>query len=112
MAKFKWDSVQEWLSDRIGKLKGQGNIEELAIDLLCLAKECDSDTLQDVFQDDMVHDGYFENQNECRLCDKDTDVVGKCVECDACPTCCDCVEEEDFAAEGSIQNGCDCSGYA
>lgn len=56
MTKYKWDSPQEWLSqkinatDDVAKLRG---IVTSVVDLL------DADEIQDTFQSEMDDDGYF-----------------------------------------------------
>ncbi len=61
MARYKWDSAYEWLSD---KAKGWDEAR-LYQELMSLARDADSDTLQDQFQSDMDADGYFNDLDIC-----------------------------------------------
>ena len=118
MAKYKWDSPGDWLGDKINEYKdtvdeylrtgtaGPVSNDTASAALFSLATiansivngglNCDSDMIQDAFQDEMDDDGYFVDlESEC----------GKCVDCGAqcysggegsilCPVC-DKKEDED-----------------
>lgn len=60
---FKWDSPHEWLDDRIQKLVLEKDIQKLSQDFKQLASQCSGDDIQDLFQSDMVEDGYFQPEN-------------------------------------------------
>ena len=81
MARYKWDSPDDWLGDKINKCKddideylrngvsGDGSYDKadtalfelvsIANTLVLDSDAVDSDTIQDLFQDDMDTDGYF-----------------------------------------------------
>ena len=53
---FRWQTPYEWLAHACQKWSE----EQLRIDLLALAIQADSDQLQDLYQDQMNDDGYFD----------------------------------------------------
>ena len=55
MSKYKWDSPFEWLAEKAE----DWDREQLLDTLTTVAGALDSDTLQDIFQDEMDQDGYF-----------------------------------------------------
>lgn len=57
--RYRWDSPLEWLMDFATRPE---NREQLPGILEDVASKCDSDTLQDLFQDDMDADGYFDKR--------------------------------------------------
>ena len=54
--KYRWQNVHEWLHDH----NEQWTLEETRQAMMEIALKCDSDTLQDIFQEEMDDDGYFE----------------------------------------------------
>ena len=68
MARYKWDSPQEWLIQYASKLDASKLFQEFSI----LVQELDADKIQDLYQSDMDADGYFtdldaraEDDEEC-----------------------------------------------
>lgn len=57
---YRWGSPLEWLYDRITRLMIADDAVALANDFRCVADKLDADDVQDVFQDDMARDGYFQ----------------------------------------------------
>lgn len=57
MTKYKWDYPLEWLEEKLNETSDPDVLRTYALEL---ARKHDSDTLQDLFQDDMDTDGYFE----------------------------------------------------
>lgn len=62
MPKYKWETPYEWLMDKVNDMSEQ----DLKNTVLNIARKCDSDTLQDIFESDMDEDGYFDKI--CRVC--------------------------------------------
>lgn len=59
--KYKWATPGEWLLEQIDN---EWTPEQIQDALRQLVLQTDSDTLQDLFQDDMDTDGYFEPEGE------------------------------------------------
>ena len=55
MARYRWDSPYEWLSESAKAW----DAAQLYRELMNLARILDSDQLQDEYQDDMDRDGFF-----------------------------------------------------
>lgn len=60
MAKYKWDNPTEWLLEKMADWDN----EECRHALERLIERMDFDTIQDLFQDEMDEDGYFEEEPE------------------------------------------------
>lgn len=58
--KYRWQSAHDWLFQK----SESWSREELFSALQALALQCDSDTIQDLFQTEMDQDGYFEEMAE------------------------------------------------
>ena len=58
--RYRWASPAEWLSEKIQgfEVLDFHRLKELALAML---SDLDSDQLQDLFQDDMEEDGYFQD---------------------------------------------------
>jgi hypothetical protein len=56
---YRWQYPGEWLLHRIRISAQAKDVEALAWYATELTGACDSDTLQDLFQDEMDADGYF-----------------------------------------------------
>jgi hypothetical protein len=80
MAQYKWDSPGEWLIEKINSFEMLDfyKLREIA---LIMARELDSDELQDLFQPEMDDDGYFTEVGVCKHCGA-SGLVGQ--ECDNC----------------------------
>ena len=61
---YKWSGPHEWLADHTNPLNPKNSAEYLYNALCCLALQVDSDTIQDVFQDEMDETGYFDEIGE------------------------------------------------
>jgi hypothetical protein len=59
MARYKWDSALEWLTERLDQRARQNDVAELLECAKLLAEQVDSDTIQDLYQPDMNADGFF-----------------------------------------------------
>ena len=61
-ARYKWDSPGEWLSEKIQSLEVLDfyKLKDIATSMLTVL---DGDQLQDLFQDDMDNEGYFDDLN-------------------------------------------------
>lgn len=57
MPRYKYADPQEWLAERAR----DWSHDRLYLELMELARQTDSDTLQDIYQSDMDADGYFED---------------------------------------------------
>jgi hypothetical protein len=55
--KYKWSSAAEWLLDQIENEWTPEQVQQCARELL---QKVDNDTIQDLYQDDMSNDGFFE----------------------------------------------------
>lgn len=60
MRRYKYESAQQWLQQKIA----QANLEDLRSIAVSLASELDEDRIQDLFQDEMEADGFFEELPE------------------------------------------------
>ncbi len=61
MSKYKWSHPAEWLNHKIDDSKEASfAVTELASMCRLLASKLDGDTIQDLFQDEMDEDGYFQ----------------------------------------------------
>lgn len=60
MAKYKWNSPYEWLADAVNHRTHSR--DEIFSRLMNLARNADSDSLQDEFEDLMDIDGYFDKE--------------------------------------------------
>jgi hypothetical protein len=60
MARYKWEHAQDWLQDRIAGA-GEDELLELA---KAMAGTLDGDQIQDLFQDAMDNDGFFDDLDE------------------------------------------------
>jgi len=62
---YRWSHPAAWLSERIDGIKyGKHSDADLAAMCRLLASQLDSDILQDLFQDEMDADGYFEDAED------------------------------------------------
>ncbi len=52
---YKWDNPLEWLSSA----SKEWDTAQLRNAILLVAEQCDSDAIQDIFQQEMNEDGYF-----------------------------------------------------
>lgn len=59
MARYKWDSAVEWLTDKAQGLARNNDSAELLSIINTLASGIDNDTVQDHFQSEMEEDGFF-----------------------------------------------------
>jgi hypothetical protein len=55
MSTYRWDSPSSWLRQKLT----EGTAQTLQARALRLAAALDDDTIQDLFQDEMDEDGYF-----------------------------------------------------
>ena len=70
MPRYKWDSAQEWLQDKLASL-GEDALLAYAKDI---AEMLDTDTIQDKFKDEMHSDYFFKDldkYNTCKHCEQD-----------------------------------------
>ena len=61
MPRYKYESAHAWFEEllhRTGRDEGAAGLEQLA---RMLAQGVNEDTLQDLFQNEMEEDGYFDN---------------------------------------------------
>lgn len=64
MSTYKWDSPREWLDDKIDQLANQNDVNGLTQILTDLLPNIDNDTIQNIYQDEMDEDGYFEDEDK------------------------------------------------
>jgi hypothetical protein len=57
--KYRWAGPHEWLDHRIQKLVSAEDAKTLGQDFMQLAHQVTADEIQDLFQSDMVADGFF-----------------------------------------------------
>jgi hypothetical protein len=69
MPSYKWSSPADWLHDQI---QSAGE-DELHAYLNAIIPTLDSDTIQDLFENEMDADGYFEAEHEHRPVDEPRD---------------------------------------
>jgi hypothetical protein len=62
--KYKYESPHEWLSEKVTQAYQSGNSSYLAGLLNDIIPKLDGDTIQDIFQDEMDGDGYFDEITE------------------------------------------------
>lgn len=55
----KWENPHEWLNERLGKCEDVHQFKMYAKELLT---KINADDIQDLFQDEMDKDGYFDRQ--------------------------------------------------
>jgi hypothetical protein len=60
----KYEGPHDWLNQYVRKKEAKGAIADLVNVIWCLCQEVDADSIQDLFQDDMVADGYFDDTDE------------------------------------------------
>ena len=58
--RYRWDTPYDWLTDKAREWERSALYNALE----SLARKTDSDTLQDIFQDEMTDDGYFRQEEE------------------------------------------------
>jgi len=56
MKRYRWDSAYEWLQEK----SQEWDAETLRADLLDFALNAGNDAIQDMYQETMDRDGYFE----------------------------------------------------
>jgi len=61
MATYKWDSPAEWLDKKIQKLSDSGDVTGLCQILRDILPNIDNDIIQNIYQEEMDEDGYFED---------------------------------------------------
>lgn len=61
-AKYKWDNPSDWLRFHLNTLEGERKFDELTKIAWLLVTELDDDAIQDLFQDEMDEDGYFDEE--------------------------------------------------
>lgn len=66
-AKYRWATPREWLEHALG----EGALQSGEV-IICLLDMVDSDQLQDVYQDEMERDGYFEERFPGPTCEPDS----------------------------------------
>ena len=69
MTRYKWDRPHDWLDQYLAKL----NPHESRALVRHLAMRLDADDVEEVFQDDMDADGYFDDQDAEPVVDEDED---------------------------------------
>ena len=65
--RYRWSHPSEWLSFHVDRLANDDSAEahsELVKLVMSLASLLDGDQIQDLFQDEMDRDGYFNDLNE------------------------------------------------
>ena len=94
MSKYRWATAFEWLKEK--------HLDGVDVGIVNLLAGLDSDTIQDQYQSEMDADGYFQELDNCALCEdeKPVDELIKCKDCDQrfCNACIDdhgCGEDED-----------------
>jgi hypothetical protein len=64
MARYKWESAHDWLYWKVCSLENTNDARELATMFRMVLSSLDGDSLQDLFQDDMEEDGYFQDLDQ------------------------------------------------
>ena len=62
MSKYLWKHPLQWMGQRIQRALDENDIQWLATSLQMILVRIDSDMIQDLFQDEMIEDGYFVEQ--------------------------------------------------
>lgn len=58
---YKWDNPYEWVAEKAREWERNGTLFQ---EFLTLAQQVEMDTLQDLYQSDMIADGYFNEDKE------------------------------------------------
>lgn len=78
MQKYRWDSPNQWLMERAERWTE----EEIRSALMSITGILDPDEVQDIFQDEMDHSGYFNVAcSKCGGFDAELHTNGQCGQC-------------------------------
>jgi len=61
---YRWASVHDWHSDFVDRLVESGDLSTIVFELRELADAIDPDRLQDMYQNQMSLDGFFDDDTE------------------------------------------------
>lgn len=57
MSKYKYEHPYEWLREYVSNIKDEQTLKSIIFSLM---SKCDGDMIQDIFQNEMDNDGYFD----------------------------------------------------